>query len=80
MRLVHGIRLRPYRRTNKLKVLKPLQVWQNQFEQILFRLCWELKIINQDKYISFEKDILEMGRMTGGWIKKPNAPQNEALG
>ena len=48
--------------------------------KILFRLCWELKIINQDKYISFEKDILEMGRMTGGWIKKPNAPQNEASG
>jgi len=48
--------------------------------KILFRLCWELKIISQDKYISFEKDILEMGRMTGGWIKKPSAPQNEAVG
>lgn len=46
--------------------------------KILFRLCWELRIISWDNYISFEKDILEMGRMTGGWIKKPNAPQNEA--
>jgi four helix bundle protein len=46
--------------------------------KLLFRLCWELKIINKDSYFSFEKDILEMGRMTGGWIKKPNASQNEA--
>ena len=31
-------------------------------------------------YPTIEKDILEMGRMTGGWIKKPNASQNEAVG
>ena len=39
------------------------------FLKILFRLCYELKIIDQKKYILLEEKLQEMGRMLGGWIK-----------
>ena len=37
--------------------------------KILFRLCFETKIINQKKYIFFEEKLQEIGRMVGGWRK-----------
>jgi len=39
------------------------------FLKILFRLCYELKIINQKKYLLMEEKSQEIGRMLGGWIK-----------
>lgn len=37
--------------------------------KIMLRLGNELKIINQQIYIEREKELLEIGRMVGGWIK-----------
>jgi len=39
------------------------------FLKMLVRLLFELKIINQPKYIQSEKDLQEIGKMLGGWIK-----------
>lgn len=40
--------------------------------KVLFRLCYEVKAIDQAKYIIFEDKLQEIGRMTGGWIKSVN--------
>lgn len=37
--------------------------------KVLFRLCYEIRAIDQAKYIIFEEKLQEIGRMTGGWIK-----------
>jgi hypothetical protein len=37
--------------------------------KVLFRLCYEVKAIDQAKYIAFEEKLQEIGQMTGGWIK-----------
>ena len=39
------------------------------FLKVLFRLTFELKIIDQKKYIVLEEKLQEIGRMLGGWIK-----------
>ena len=39
------------------------------FLKLLIRLCWELKIINQKKYLDRQENLQEIGRMLGGWIK-----------
>lgn len=39
------------------------------FLKILFRLCYELRIIDQKKYLLLEEKLQEIGRMIGGWIK-----------
>lgn len=39
------------------------------FLKILFRLTYELKIINQKKYILLEEKLQEIGKMIGGWLK-----------
>ena len=38
--------------------------------KILLRLSFETKAINQQKYISFESLLIEIGKMLGGWIKQ----------
>jgi len=46
--------------------------------KVLFRLLYEIKSINQKKYILLESNLQEMGRMVGGWIKniKTKIPNN----
>lgn len=44
------------------------------FLKILFRLCYEVRIIDQKKYIFMEEKLDEMGRMLGGWLKTTNRP------
>ena len=39
------------------------------FLKILFRLAYELRIIDQKKYFLLEQKLLEIGRMIGGWLK-----------
>jgi four helix bundle protein len=39
------------------------------FLKLLFRMLYDLKIINQPKYLELEKQLQEIGRMLGGWIK-----------
>lgn len=43
------------------------------FLKILFRLCYELKIIDQKKYFLLEQNLVEIGRMIGGWLKTSTA-------
>ena len=38
-------------------------------EKILVRLSNRIKAMSDGQYIDIEKRIVEMGRMTGGWIK-----------
>lgn len=39
------------------------------FIKTLIRLIFDLKIINQTKYIEMESLLVEIGKMLGGWIK-----------
>jgi len=45
---------------------------KTDFLKILFRLCYDTRVINQKKYISFEEKLQEIGRMIGGWLKNTN--------
>ena len=35
----------------------------------LIRIAYEIKVINLKRYILIEKNVLEIGKMLGGWIK-----------
>lgn len=37
--------------------------------KILFRLTYEIKAIDQKKYLLLEEKLQEIGRMTGGWLR-----------
>lgn len=37
--------------------------------KIFTRLTFDLKIINQAKYIELQEQLQEIGRMLGGWLK-----------
>ncbi|NQT50231.1 diversity-generating retroelement protein Avd [Candidatus Kuenenbacteria bacterium] len=37
--------------------------------KLLFRLAYDLKIIDQRKSINLQEQLQEIGRMLGGWIK-----------
>lgn len=39
------------------------------FLKVLIRMLYELKAINQPKYLEFETHLQEIGKMLGGWIK-----------
>jgi hypothetical protein len=39
------------------------------FLKILIRMLYELKTINQAKYLELENHLQEVGKMLGGWIK-----------
>ena len=39
------------------------------FLKVLVRVLYELKIINQPKYLELETHLQEIGKMLGGWIK-----------
>lgn len=45
----------------KLKILKTL-----------IRLCFDVKVINQKKYLILQEKLQEIGKMLGGWIKSLN--------
>ena len=42
------------------------------FLKTLFRLAFEIKAIDQEKYFLFEEKLQEMGWMLGSWIKERN--------
>lgn len=58
----------PQEKTRGLKTASA----KTDFLKVLFRLCYDTKIINLKKYIFFEKRIQEIGRMIGGWLKNTN--------
>jgi hypothetical protein len=37
--------------------------------KLFIRMSYEIKALDQNKYIKLEEKILEIGKMTGGWIK-----------
>jgi hypothetical protein len=37
--------------------------------KVLIRLCKDLKVLDNKKYLILESNIQEIGRMLGGWIK-----------
>lgn len=43
---------------NKLKIIKTM-----------IRICFDVKALNQKKYIHCEEHLQEIGKMLGGWIK-----------
>jgi hypothetical protein len=56
----------------KLPILEKTSLKLN-FLRVFFRLCKEIKVLDTKKYILFEEDINEIGRMLGGWIKSTKA-------
>ena len=55
-------------RAEKLPVLEKSSLRLN-FLRVFLRLCKEIKVLDSRKYILFEEDVDEIGRMLGGWIK-----------
>lgn len=51
----------------KLKILKTL-----------IRLCYDVKALDQKKYLLFQEQLQEIGKMLGGWIKATKNPAARA--
>jgi len=54
--------------TTKIQYLNRASI-KLDFLKVLIRMLYELKIINQPKYLEFETHLQEVGKMLGGWIK-----------
>ncbi|MFA5386513.1 MAG: diversity-generating retroelement protein Avd [Candidatus Paceibacterota bacterium] len=54
--------------TNKLTVLEKVSFKLN-FLRVFLRLCKEIKVIDNRKYVLLQETVDEIGRMLGGWIK-----------
>ena len=48
-------------------------------EKILVRLSNRIRAMSDGQYIGIEKRIIDMGRMTGGWIKSEREKAKEKL-
>lgn len=61
----------------KLIVIKKLSV---KFDALKFfiKLLWEIKALDNNKYISISVPLAEVGKMIGGWLKlfKTETPPN----
>ena len=53
---------------NKTLILEKLQI-KIEILKRFTRLGWELKIIDQDKYLEFEAQLQTISKMTTGWLK-----------
>ena len=53
---------------NKTFILEKLQI-RIEILKRFARLGWELKIIDQDKYLEFETQLQTISKMTTGWLK-----------
>ncbi len=51
------------------KILKKISI-KIDLLKMLIRLAKETKVIDNKKYVLLQKELQEIGRMTGGWIKK----------
>ena len=56
-------------RDQKLPLLKKVSI-KLDLIKILLRLAWETKCIDNNKYQSLAAQILEIGKMLGGWDRK----------
>ena len=55
-------------KAEKLPVLQKASMTLDH-TKILIRLCKDLKILDNKKYLTLEASLQEIGRMLGGWIK-----------
>lgn len=55
-------------KTEKVPVLQTASV-KLDLAKILIRLCKDLKILDNKKYLELESSLQEIGKMLGGWIK-----------
>ena len=58
-------------RSYKSPLIKKLKI-QIEVVKKLIRLLWELKIINDKKYLLFSQKLVEISKMASGWIKYLN--------
>jgi len=42
--------------------------------QLLVRMAYEVKALDQRKYLALEEKLLEIGRMIGGWLRHTTTP------
>lgn len=52
----------------KLPVLKSASTKLDVLK-VMFKLCKELKVIDNNRYLTLDGKLIEIGRMLGGWIK-----------
>lgn len=55
-------------KTEKVPVLQKASI-KLDLAKILIRLCKDLKILDNKKYLELESSLQEIGKMLGGWIK-----------
>ena len=55
-------------REQKLPLLQKIST-KLDLLKILLRLSWETKCLNNNKYLTLTSQLIEIGRMLGGWIK-----------
>mgnify|MGYP002075372893 CR=1 FL=1 len=63
--LLHVGYLRPDRRPERLTIISA----KLDMLRMFLRLAFDVKAINQKRYIFFQEALDEIGRMLGGWIK-----------
>jgi len=52
----------------KLTILKEISAKLDVLK-VLFRLCHDIKALDNKKYLAIEEKLQEIGRMLGGWIR-----------
>lgn len=55
-------------RSNKLPILNSVRI-KAEIMKRLVRIAYELKIIRDKQYLEFESDLIEISKMTNGWIR-----------
>ncbi len=63
--LLHIAYISPDRRLDRLTVVSA----ELDIVRVFLRLAFDVKAINQKRYIFFQEALDEIGRMLGGWIK-----------
>lgn len=56
------------KKTKKLKILEEASSKLDTLK-VLFRIAWEMQMLDNKKYLSLEGKLQEIGRMIGGWIR-----------
>lgn len=56
------------KRTSKLNFLHPARIRTEVLKRLL-RLCDDLRIVENNRYIELEEDLQEISKMINGWIK-----------
>jgi len=45
--------------------------------KFLLQVMWEMKILDNKKYIALSEPLFEIGRMLGGWQRQTKTPQRD---